>query len=483
MPNQKSPEHFDLIAIGAGSGGIGAAAVANRFGLKTLMIDRKAEYFGGDCLNFGCVPSKALIHAAELFQAGRAAERFGFKSSGKADLRKVLAYVHEQQAVIREHEDPAHFRGEGMRVEIGRAQFVDRNTIEVNGKQFTSKKIILATGSKPRTLDVPGKELPTLYTNETLFFDPPELPERLLVIGGGPIGCEMAQAFQRLGSRVTILQRGERLVDKELPEFSEILKKRLEHEGVRVLLRTDILSFADAHTAVLKREGAIEERLSFDAGLVAIGRDIRTEGMALERAGIEVEDGKIVTDDYYRTTNPRVYTVGDSYGREQFSHGAEMHNRDLTRNFVVPFFKKKHTLKNFSWVTFTQPEIATFGRSEKTLREAGTAFVRVDQSFENDDRAIAADYRYAKLVLFLSKPSGLFRKQKILGGSMIAPRAGELTQELILAMQEDLNIGAIFNKIYPYPTMSRINQKAIMNERQKLLSDRLRGLLGWLYKM
>ena len=475
------PEQVDLITIGAGSGGIGAAAVANRFGLDVLMIDRKAEYFGGDCLNFGCVPSKALIHAAELFQAGREAKQFGLKTEGKADLRKVLAYVHEQQDVIRQHEDPEHFRGEGMRVEVGTARFVNANTVEVNGKQFTSKKIVLATGSRPRKLNVPGADLPTLYTNESLFFDPPELPERFLVIGGGPIGCEMAQAFQRLGSQVTILQRGGRLVDKELPEFSNILKERLEKEGVEVLLNAELQSFADANTAVVKRGDEVRH-LSFDAGLVAIGREIRTEEMDLDTAGIEVKDGKIVTDDYYRTTNPHVYTVGDSYGREQFSHGAEMHNRDLARNFIVPFFKKRHSLEHFSWVTFTQPEIATFGRSEKYLQENGIKHVRVDQSFEADDRAIAADYRYAKLVLFLTPPAGLFRKQRILGGSMIAPRAGELTQELILAMQEKLNIGAIFNKIYPYPTMSRINQKAVMNERQKLLSDRLRWLLGWLYK-
>ena len=477
----ESPQKVDLIVIGAGSGGIGASAVANRFGLRVLLIDRKALYFGGDCLNFGCVPSKALLHVASLFQKAREAEAFGLQTSGKADLSKVLQYIHERQNVIRAHEDPGHFRKEGMLVEVGEASFLDEKTVSVNGKQFTAPKIVLATGSRPRSLRVPGAELPTLYTNETLFFDPPRLPDHLLVIGGGPIGCEMAQAFRRLGSEVTIVQQGERLVDKELPEFSTILQEQLEKEGIKILLNCQLEKFANAHTASLT-QGSKSFTQSFDAGLVAIGREIRTDTINLATAGIELKDDKIIADEYYRTTNPRVYVVGDAYGEEQFSHGAEMHNRDLARNFIVPIFKKKHTLEHFSWVTFTDPEIATFGRGEDYLKKNQIDYVRVDQRFEEDDRAIAADYRYARLVLFLTKPKGLFRKQYLLGGSMIAPHAGELIQELILALQEGIEIGAIFNKIYPYPTMSRINQKAITGERQKLLSDRLRNLLGWLYR-
>ena len=439
-------QKYDLIVIGAGAGGIGAAGVANRFGLKVVMIDKKGFYFGGDCLNFGCVPSKAIIHIARQFHGGKVAEQFGLQTDGKADFKKVMDYVHTQQDVIRQHENPDHFRKQGMEVEIGTAKFVDEKTIEVNGKQLTAPKIVLATGSKARKLTVKGSDLvKKIHDNESLFWDLKTLPEQFLMVGGGPIACEMAQAFQRLGSQVTIVNKGDRLAGKELPEFSEILQQRLENEGVIIYHKAEVKAFTTANTALIQQKNKADFTLEFTEIMAAIGREVRTNGLNLERGGVVVEDGKIVVDDYYRTTNSRVYAVGDALGREQFSHGAEMHNRDLVRNFVVPIFKKKHTLQHFSWVTFTDPEIATFGHSESDLKNKNIAYERVEQSFAEDDRAIVGDYRYGKLVLYFSKPHWLMRKVKILGGTMIAPHAGELIQELILANQEGININAIFN--------------------------------------
>ncbi|MFK7905355.1 MAG: NAD(P)/FAD-dependent oxidoreductase, partial [Chitinophagales bacterium] len=463
------------------SAGIGAAGIANHFGLKTLMIEKKDRNIGGDCLNFGCVPSKALIHVSRQFHAAKEAQQFGLESSGKADFQKVMDYVHQGQEVIREHEDAAFFRNLGMDVELGTASFVDEKTIEVNGKLFTAPKIILATGSKPRALTTKGIEkVEKCFNNEGLFWEMETLPDRLLVVGGGPIGCEMAQAFSRLGSKVCMVNRGERIVEKELPEFSEILTQRFEKEGIEVYNQANLLEFVDAQTALIEVENGERIELHFDAVLEAIGRTVRTEGMGFEKAGIEVKKGKIMVDDYFRTTNKRVFAIGDAAGREQFSHGAEKHNRDLAFNFVSPL-KKKHDLKHFSWVTFTDPEVATFGYSTQKLKEKGIAFEAVEQSFEDDDRAITADYRYAKMVLYFSKPHILTRKVRILGGSMIAPHAGELIQELILAAQEGIDIGAIFNKIYPYPTMSRINQKAIVTKRKGGMSPLFLKLVKFLY--
>lgn len=474
---------YDLIVIGAGAGGIGAAGVANRFGLKVVMIDKKGFNVGGDCLNYGCVPSKALIHIARQFHGGKVAERFGLKTKGKADYQKVMDYVHAQQDVIRAHENPDHFRERDMDVEIGAAKFIDEKTIKVNGKLMTAPKIVLATGSIPRELNVPGMQLvDKIYDNESLFWELKKLPDNFLIIGGGPIACEMAQAFQRLGSQVIIVNRGEQLAGKELPEFSTILQRQMEEEGVKIYHTAEVVRFTNSTTAMVK-QGKQNFEIEFETVMAAIGRVVRTEGLDLQKGGVKVEQGKMLIDDYYRTTNPRVYAVGDAMGREQFSHGAEMHNRDLVRNFVVPFFKKRHTLKHFSWVTFTDPEIATFGYSEQDLKEKNINFERIEQSFEEDDRAIVSSYRYAKLVLYFSKPHWMTRKVRLLGGTMIAPHAGELIQELILANQEALSINTIFNKIYPYPVATRINQKAIMNKRQGDLTPSIQRVLAWLYRV
>ncbi len=475
---------YDLIVIGAGSGGLGMSLAAKTIGLDVLLIEENESHVGGDCLNFGCVPSKAVIHVAKQFAHARRAEAFGLRSEGKADLEKVMGYVHNQQAVIRARENADYLRQEkDLEVLIGRAHFMDKETLEVNGETYTAKRFVLATGSRPRKLDVPGAEQANLYTNETLFYDLKKLPDHLLVIGGGPIGCEMAQAFRRLGSEVTIVDRGERLSSKELPEFSKILEKQFDEEGIKVMHGAEVVAFSSPNEAGISIDKKSKTKLKFDAALVAIGRVVNTEGIGLEKAGIKVEKGKIVIDDYLQTTNPRVFTAGDSTGLYYFSHGAEKHVRQLMRNFFVPFSKKKHAFAGLSWVTFTEPEIATFGRSEDDLKEAGVNFRKIDQSFEDDDRAITDDYRYGRLVLYVSPKSWFFGKSTLLGGSMIAPKAGEMVQELFTAQLAGLNTNVLFNKVYAYPVSSRINQKATNSIRTGDLTPFLKKLLGFLYRL
>lgn len=475
---------YDLIVIGAGSGGIGAGGIANRLGLDVLMITGKAFDVGGDCLNYGCVPSKAMIHISRLFHAGREAKKFGLETQGKADFQKVLDYIHGQQQLIRDHENPEHFRERDMDVEVGWAKFIDKKTISVNGKEFTAKKIVLATGSIPRELEVEGVEMvEELHTNETIFYNLKKLPERLLVIGGGPIGCELGQAMSRLGSKVTIVNRGDQIMGKERTDFRGIMMQLFEKEGITVINEASVKSFSDKNTAHYTKENGERGEVKFDAVLVSIGRIVRTKGMDLEKAGIEVKDGKIVVDDYYRSTNKNVFVVGDAMGREQFSHGAEMHNRDLIVNFMSPFPLRKHSLENFSWVTYTDPEVATFGWTEKDLKDKNIDYTLIEQDFTEDDRAITADYQsYSKLVLYLSKKTLFNRTIKILGGTMMAPHAGELIQELLTANITGMDVNVIFNKVYPYPVASRINQKAITQHRQGDLTEGLKGILQFLFR-
>ncbi len=491
MPNKTRPRPLeasmpsythDLIVIGAGSGGLGAAGFGGALGLRVALIDKSVEAYGGDCLNFGCVPSKALLHVAAQFAGARQATAFGLRAEGKADFTKVMDYVHGQQDIIREHETPAYLEQEyGLDCRVGEAMLTGRREVTVSGQKLTAPRIVLATGSKPRHLKTPGAELVKQYDNESVFSELRELPEELLIVGGGPNSCEMAQAFCRLGSRVTLLNRGERLLSKDPAEAAHVLEAKLTEEGVTIRHQTEITKFKNARTAMLASDGVPEGELTFTHLIVAIGREVRTTGLGLELAGVHTKDGKIVVDDYYRTTNPAIYTVGDAYGHEMFSHGAEKHNTDLWTNLLSPV-DRKHSLKHFSWVTFTDPEIATFGYTERQLQKRGIDYETVHQSFEHDDRAVAADYRNSVLILYLSKPR--FGSAKLLGGSMAAPSAGEMIQELLLLNILDADYGKLTNKIYAYPVGSRINQKPARDRaQQRLLSPLTKRLLRAAYRL
>jgi pyruvate/2-oxoglutarate dehydrogenase complex dihydrolipoamide dehydrogenase (E3) component len=457
-----SKKNYDIIIIGGGSAGLGALGMAQEFGWNPLMIDSDEANIGGDCLNFGCVPSKALIHIAKQFYGARKASAFGMQVEGKADMKKILDYVHAKQAVIRHHESADYIRAQGVDLEIGIASFVDENTVQVGDNQFTSERIIIATGSRPRHIPFKGIDQVEVFTNENLFYDMKTLPDRLLVVGGGPIGCEMAQTFSRFGSEVTILEMANRIVNKEREEYSHILQDQLRKEGIKILTETKLVEFVDSATAKIDSKEKGEMEVGFDAVLLSIGRVLNLEKLNLEKAGIETDDrGKMILDDCLRTTNKNVYASGDAAGMYQFSHGAELHTKLLKHNFKNNF-GKSHNSEFLSWVTFTQPEIATFGHSEKYLQDNNIEYWRQDQDFSKDDRAVVDEYTYGKITLLLTPKTFWNKERKIIGGSIIAPNAGELMQELTLAMETGLSIDAIYDKLYAYPVASRINQQTVM---------------------
>jgi pyruvate/2-oxoglutarate dehydrogenase complex dihydrolipoamide dehydrogenase (E3) component len=444
--------YFDIIVIGAGSGGLNIAGFMNRVGFKVLLIDKSDENIGGDCLNFGCVPSKALIHIARLVKDAHKAKDFGIDVGGVTNMRKVRDYIKNKQDVIREHENAEYFRSIGMTVIFGDAKFVSKDEVNVNGVTYKSKKIVIATGSRPRPLNIEGSEKLNIYTNEEIF-NIEELPKRLLVIGGGPIGIEIGQAFNYLGSEVSVLQRGNKLLPKEDGEIANIFTENLKKEGVELYFNSEIKEILNDGEVVVK-SGTEEKMLSFDAVFVAIGRELNTEGLDLEKAGIEMDGRKIKVNKYLRTTNRDVYLCGDIVGGHQFTHAAELHAGIILRNFFSPF-KKKYNPDNLSWVTYASPEIATFGLNDTELKKRGVDYSLLESSFDEDDRAIVDDFSDGKVKLFVSK-SG-----KLLGGTMIAPNAGELFQELVLVNTLGLKISSLFNKTYPYPTATRINKRVV----------------------
>ena len=484
MATSDSAKHYDLIAIGGGSGGLGATAIARTLGLKTLLIDANADNIGGDCLNFGCVPSKALLHVSRLVHAAHESEAYGLRVEGKISFEKVLKHVHASQDHIRDHENVEWLEAqEHQDVAIGWAKFVDKNTLEVEGQRYSARRIVIATGSRARMFDVPGlDEVKGLHTNHTFFNEERELPKRFLVVGGGAIGCELGQAMQRLGSEVTIVNRGERLLGREPKFASEILERVMTREGMTIHHEAEVERFSEGNIAHVKKGGK-GISIPFDEILIAIGRDASIKDMNLSAAGIKTDErGNLIVDDYYQTSNKQVYALGDAMNREKLSHGAEMHNRDLVRNILIPI-KKRHTLAQFSWVTFTGPEVATFGLTPKQLKEQGISYEVVDQSFKDDDRAITGGYNEdAHLRLYVQK-KGLMGKVYFLGGTMIAPQAGEMIQELILAKQTGATLNDIFSKIYPYPVASRINQKATFTQREGGLGEGLKRLIRWWWRV
>lgn len=463
---------YDIIVIGAGSGGLNIAGFMNKVGFKTLLIDKSDRSIGGDCLNFGCVPSKALIHISRLLNDAYRVRDFGIQTTGNVDIKRVMDYVKSKQEIIREHENADYFRGKGMDVALGPAKFSGRNEVTVNSEAYTAKKIVIATGSRPRMLSVPGIENAKVYTNETIF-DIDFLPENLTVIGGGPIGIELGQSFLRLGSNVTVVEQAAHFLPKEMPEISDVLYHRLKNEGMQFYFNTEVQAFNSDNELILKAGNGQNKSVPFNAVLVSVGRELNIDGIGLEDAGIETANGRIVLNEKLQTTNPDVLVVGDAAGSYQFTHAAELHAGVVLNNFFSPL-KKKLNNDYLSWVTYTSPEIATFGLNERTLRERGVDFETVSMDLADDDRAITDDATEGRLVMYIAKG-------KIIGGSMVAENAGELFQELALAMSAKLNVKHLFNKTYPYPTASRINKSAILQHMSGRLTPLAQKFLHVMY--
>ena len=471
---------YDIIVVGAGSGGLSIGLFMANAGFKILVIAKSDKDIGGECLNNGCVPSKALIHVSRIVHNAKLAGEFGLKVDGQVNIEKAFEYVYKKQEIIRIHENAKWLQEQGIVVVLGEARFFRKNEVVVNGKNYAAKKIVLATGSKPVKLNVPGAELVNYFDNENIFHIK-HLPGRFLMVGGGPISIELGQALRRLGSEVTIVERGNRILMHDDETLAGILLQRLKDEGITFHFNVAIEEFISANKAVIKHTSGETFTLTFHAVFAGIGRELSLESLQLPLAGIETKDNKIVKDKYLRTTNKNVFVCGDIAGGLLFSHAAEFHARIILNNLLSPL-KKKLSNDHMSWVTFTDPELATFGLSENQLMQRNIKYLKLEEGFKDDDRAVTDDYRYGKMILFIRKKSW-FKKQVILGGTMIAPNAGELIQELILANKSHLSIRAIFNKIYPYPVASRINQKTVLEYKQQSLTGFVKKLLRITFKI
>ncbi|MEQ8665226.1 MAG: FAD-dependent oxidoreductase [Rhodospirillales bacterium] len=464
----------DICVIGAGSGGLSVAAGASQMGAPTVLIER-AE-MGGDCLNTGCVPSKALLAAGAAAQASRHRAKFGIADTEPdVDGTAVQTHVRGVIEAIAPMDSVERFRGLGVNVIKGHGRFVDRRTVEVDGTRIQARRFVLATGSTAAVPPIPGIESTPFYTNETIFSAQP-FPKHLIVIGGGPIGCELAQAHRRLGVRVTLLEMFS-VMPKDDPELVDVVRQCLLGEGIDI--REDIkiarVEKAGSGVAVVLEGDDGEERIEGSDLLLATGRRPVVDEIGLDEAGIRHSPKGIEVDAGLRTSNRKVYAMGDCVGGLQFTHVAGYHASVVIKSalFRLPA-KADHS--SVPWVTYTSPELANVGLTEAQARERHGDAIRILRwPFHENDRA-QAERRTGGMIKVITTKKG-----HVLGAAVVGPAAGEIIQTWVLAMSAKVKIGAIAGMISPYPTFGEVTKRAAGSfYTPTLFSDRTKAVVRFL---
>ena len=451
----------DLCILGAGSGGLVVAAGAAQMGASVVLLE--PNRMGGDCLNYGCVPSKALLAAAA--------------SHPRPAYGEAMARMQAAIAAIEPNDSVERFEGLGVTVLREAGRFLDKRTLETTGgSRIRARRFVIATGSHPAIPPVPGLETLPYLTNETLW-DLAEAPAHLVIIGGGPIGCEMALAHVRLGSRVTVLQRSV-ILPKDDPELVAVVRRRLQAEGVDIRegVEATAAEAADGGVALTLSDGS---RLQGSHLLVAAGRKATVDGLDLEAAEVALERGAVRTDAGMRTSNSRIFAVGDVSGGPQFTHAAAYQAGVVIKRALF-FLPAKADAGLIPWATYTDPELAHVGLTEAAARERhGEAAVRtLTWPLAENDRAIATGNTDGLVKVVVG------RRGRVLGCSIVGPHAGELILPWCLALQNRLKIGAMAQVIAPYPTLSEAWKRAAGSYySESLFSDRTRRIVRWLQKL
>ena len=455
------PRHFDrnLVVIGAGSGGLVSAYIAAALKARVTLIEK--HRMGGDCLNTGCVPSKALIRSARLASELKKAERLGFRQvAGEADFAAVMERIQRVISQIEPHDSVEHYTRLGVEVIAGEARITSPWTVEVNGQRLSTRAIVIATGARPRLPTIPGIEQVASLTSDTVWALR-EQPGRLLVLGGGPIGCELAQAFQRLGSAVTLVQRNARLLPREDEDASAAVLAGLRADGVDVRLRHEARRFEviDGQRQLVCSDLAddSETTLAFDQVLLALGRVANVAGFGAEELGLALRDnGTLAADDYQATRFPNIFVVGDVTGPLQFTHVAAHQAWYAAVNGLFGGLKRfKADYRVIPRATFTDPEVAHVGLNEQEARAQGIACEVTRFELDELDRAITDDATQG-YVKVLTVPG----KDRILGATIVGEHAGELIGEYVTAMKHGLGLNKILGTIHVYPTFSEANKYA-----------------------
>lgn len=448
---------YDIGIIGGGAAGLTVASGAAQLGAKTLLVEKEAA-LGGDCLHYGCVPSKTLIKTAHVYHLMKSGPQFGLPviAPPAVDFREVSKRIRSVIGVIQKHDSVERFCKLGAQVAFGNPEFTDEHAISLNGKSISARTWVIATGSSAAVPPVEGLDKTPYLTNRDLFYLD-KLPGSMIVLGAGPIATEMAQAFCRLGTKVTVLQRSGQILSKEDKDMADIVKQMLEEEGVAFQMNVSVVRVGDLgreREVVIKNAAGETQTLKAEAILVALGRSPNVAGFGLEKIDIPFDHKGIKVDEHLRTSHKHIYAAGDVIGGYQFTHVAGYEGGVVLSNAIF-HLPKKTNYTHVPWCTYTHPELASIGMNEKSAHKAGIEYSVWSEEFSGNDRALAEGESVGRIKLLLNK------KEKPLGIQILGPQAGNLLSEWVAIMNGGVGLSKIASAIHPYPTLGEINKKVV----------------------
>ena len=471
---------YDMGIIGGGAAGLTVASGSAQLGAKTLLVE-KAKELGGDCLHFGCVPSKTLIKTAHVYHLMQNATQFGLPPVDvpPVDFREVVKRIKSVIATIQKHDSEERFCSLGAKVEFGKPVFIDEHAIRLNGKTFTAKNWVIASGSSPVVPPIPGLDRTPHITNREIFYLD-HLPESIIFLGGGPIGIEMAQAFGRLGSKVSVIDRVDQILSKEDKDMADEIQNVMRSEGVVFHLNASITGTKDLGAqkeVTIKNKEGKTIRLKAETIVVAMGRSTNTSGLGLEDIGVEYDRFGIKVDKRLRTKHRHIYAAGDVSGGFQFTHAAGYEGGIVVSNaiFHIP---RKVDYSFLPWCTYTDPELASIGMNEKMAQSAGIAYSIYTEAIKDNDRSLAEGEKIGKIKMILDE------KEKPIGIQILGPRAGDLISEWVAALNGNVKLSKIAAAVHPYPTISEINKRvAGAFFAPKIFSDKIQKGLKFFFNL
>jgi pyruvate/2-oxoglutarate dehydrogenase complex dihydrolipoamide dehydrogenase (E3) component len=471
---------YDMGILGGGSAGLTVASGSAQLGAKTLLVEKEKK-LGGDCLHFGCIPSKTLIHTAHVYHLMKKAKEFGLPpvEVKPVDFREVAKRIQSVIQVIQKHDSEERFCGLGAKVEFGIPTFKDEHSIDLDGKTRSAKNWVIATGSSAAIPPVPGLDQTPHLTNRDLFsFD--RLPASMIILGAGPIAAEMAQAFNRLGTRVSVIQRSGHILSNEDKDLADSLMEVLKTEGVQFYLNTAILSARDLGSereVVIQTKGGDPISLKAERILVALGREANLKGLNLEGIGIPYDEKGLKLDARLRTDHKHIYGAGDVTGTYQFTHAAGYEGSIVVSNAIF-HLPRKVNYTFVPWCTYTDPELASIGMNEKRAKEAGVEYDLWVEEFKDNDRSLAEGEQVGRIKMLLDK------KGKPIGVQILGPRAGDLISEWVAALNGGVKPMTLASAVHPYPTLGEINKKVAGTYlSSKIFSDTVRKGLRFFFHL
>lgn len=469
---------YDMLVVGGGAAGLTVASGAAQLGAKTLLVEAEA-LLGGDCLHYGCVPSKTLIKSAKVYQMMKTPGTYGLPAVDlpPVDFSAVAARIQRVKDHIQVHDSVERFESIGVHVRFGNARFCEDHTIEIDGKKVSSKKIVIATGSSAFFPSIAGINDAGVLTNREIF-SLARLPETFIVLGGGAIALEMAQAFNRLGSKVTVIQRSSQILSREDQDMAQLVQHNLEREGITFYLNTEVKSVersGDGKKTVRFTQAGQQLSLIAEEVLAAYGRTANIQGLGLNEVGVETGKGVLV-DSRLRTTRKHIFAAGDVTGSNQFTHAAGYEGGIVITNAVMNL-PRKADYTWLPWCTYTSPELASIGMNEKRAQAAGIEYSVLTEKFINNDRAVAEDDTEGMIKLLLD------RKGKPLGVQVLGGVGGEVISQWVGVLNGGVKLSNVAGAVMPYPTFSEINKRVVGKiYGEKLFSDKVRKILRFFFR-